>query len=60
MGKKYGFLKFVRKFSDFFGIWCVMKVYAICCILAQIPYLGKFWFLRYEPKCSWVIRLQDF
>ena len=26
----------------------------------QISYLGKFWFLRYGPKCSWPIRLQDF
>ena len=28
--------------------------------LEQISYLGKFWFLRYGPKCSWPIRLQDF
>ena len=27
---------------------------------AQIPYLGKFWFLRYGQKCSQPIRLQDF
>ena len=29
-------------------------------LLEQISYLGKFWFLRYGPKCSWPIRLQDF
>ena len=29
-------------------------------MLEQISYLGKFWFLRYGPKCSWPIRLQDF
>ena len=29
-------------------------------MLEQILYLGKFWFLRYGPKCSWPIRLQDF
>ena len=29
-------------------------------MLEQIPYLGKFWFLRNSPKCSWPIRLQDF
>ena len=27
-----------------------MKVYTICCILAQILYLGKIWFLRYGPN----------
>ena len=30
------------------------------CMLEQILYLGKFWFLRYGPKCSWPIRLQHF
>ena len=30
------------------------------CMLEQISYLGKFWFLRYGPKCSWPIRLQNF
>ena len=30
------------------------------CVLAQSPYSRKFWFLRYEPKCSQPIRLQDF
>ena len=34
--------------------------YCISCMLEQIPYLGKFWFLRYGPKCSGPIRLQDF
>ena len=29
-------------------------------IVEQISYLGKFWFLRYDPKCSWPIRSQDF
>ena len=29
-------------------------------MLEQISYLGKFWFLRYGPKCSWPTRLQDF
>ena len=28
-------------------------------MLEQISYLGKFWFLRYGPKCSWPIKLQD-
>ena len=59
-GEKIGFLKFIRKVSHLLGIWSIMKVYTICCILAQIPYLGKIWFLKYGPKCSWPIRLQDF
>ena len=29
-------------------------------MLEQISYLGKLWFLRYGPKCSGPIRLQDF
>ena len=29
-------------------------------MLKQISNLGKFWFLRYGPKCSLPIRLQDF
>ena len=24
-----------------------------------IPYLAKFWFLRFGPKCCWAIKLQD-
>ena len=31
-----------------------------CCVPAQIPYLEKYLFLRYGPKCSQSIRLQDF
>ena len=34
--------------------------YCNCCMLEQISYLGKFWFVRYGPKSSWAIRLQDF
>ena len=34
--------------------------YCNSCMLEQISYLGKFWFLRYGPKRSWPIRLQDF
>ena len=26
---------------SFFSIWSIMKVYFICCILAQISYLGE-------------------
>ena len=34
--------------------------YCNFCMLEQISYLGKFWFLRHDPKCSWLIRLRDF
>ena len=37
-----------------------MNIYIICGVPAQIPYLRKFWFLRYEPKRSQPIRLKDF
>ena len=30
------------------------------CMLQQISYLGKFWFLIYGPKYSWPIRFRDF
>ena len=29
-------------------------------MLEEISYLGKFWFLKYGPKCSWPMRLQGF
>ena len=45
---------------NFFWIWSIKKVYIKCCILAQIKYLGKIWFLRYGLKWSRPIRLQDF
>ena len=48
----------------FHWICSVMKIYLfylfICCVPAQIPYLWKFWFLRYEAKCFQPFRLQDF
>ena len=37
-----------------------MKIYIIYCVPTEIPYLGKFLFLKYGPKCSQPIRLQDF
>ena len=45
---------------DFFSILSITKVYINYCVLRQISYLRKFWFLRYGPKCSWPIQLQDF
>ena len=61
MDQKQGFLNLLENFVlNFFWIWSIKKFYNICCILAQIPYLGKFWFLRYGPKCSRPIRLHYF
>ena len=37
-----------------------MKTYIICCVPEQIPYVGKFLFLRCRPKCSQPIRLLRF
>ena len=36
-----------------------MRIYIVCCFHAQVLYLGTFLFLRYGPKCSQPIRLQD-
>ena len=56
-----GFLNILKNFVIYFYWICsIMKMNVICYVPAQIPYLGKFWFLRYEPKCSQPIRLQDF
>ena len=39
---KIGFFEFIENFGiNFSRIWSIMKVYIICYILAQIPYLGK-------------------
>ena len=46
--------------TNFYRLWSIMKIYIICCVAAQIPYLRKFLFLRYGPKCSQPVRLQDF
>ena len=56
MVQKQSFLKILKNLvTDFHWMW--MKNYIIGCVPAQIPYLGRFWFLRYGPKCSQPIRL---
>ena len=45
---------------NFFWIWSIKKIYINCCILAKMLPLGNIWFLRYEPKLSWPIRLLNF
>ena len=60
-GPKTGFFEFIEKFCHYLLLTLPYdEIYFICCISAQIPYLGKFLFLRYGPKCSQAIRLQDF
>ena len=61
-----GFFEWKVQFFSQFFIFFISLVYneslyyCNSCMLEQISYLGKFWFLRYGPKCSWPIRLQDF
>ena len=60
-GPKQGFLNILKNFViNFYWICSIMNIYIICCAPAQISCLGKFWFLKYGPKCSQPIRLQDF
>ena len=61
MDKRQGFLNILKKFViNFYWICSIMKMHIICYVPAKIPYLGKFWFLKYGPKSSQSIRLQDF
>ena len=61
MDQKHGFLNLLKNaVIHFYWIWSIMKIYIICCVPAQISYLGKFWFMRYGPKYYQPIRLQDF
>ena len=42
IGQKQGFLNLLKNFViDFFWICSIMKIYIICSVPAQIPYLGK-------------------
>ena len=60
MGQKWGFFHISENFVISFGWkWSKMKDIVIG-FLAQTPCLPKFWFLKYGPKSSWPIRLQDF
>ena len=61
MGQKQGFLNLLEYFDiNFYWIWSIMKIYIIYFVPAQIPYFGKFLILRYGPRCSQPVRLQDF
>ena len=53
MGQKQGLLNILKNFViNFYWVFSIIKIYIICCFPAQIPYLEKFWFLRYGPKYS--------
>ena len=62
-----GFFEWIQKFIFFLSSLFFISVidndslyYCNSCMLEHVSYLGRFWFLRYGPKCSWQIRLQDF
>ena len=60
-GQKQDFLNLLKNVViNFCWICSIMKMYIIWCVPAQIPFLGKFLFLRYGPKCSQPVKLQDF
>ena len=60
------FLKKKKKFTPKMGekdqalVYNKSLYYCNSCMFQQLSYLGKFQFLRYDPKCSWPTILQDF
>ena len=61
MGQKRGFLNLFKNLVIIFYIICsIIKIYIIYCVPVQITYLGKYFFVRYRPKCFQPIILQDF
>ena len=56
-GPKTGFFNLLENLViNVYWIWSIMKIYIIYWVPAEIPYLGKFLFLRYGPKYSQPIR----
>ena len=51
MGQNQGFLYLLKNLVINFYCICSIKIYIICCVLAQIPYFGKCLFLTYGQKC---------
>ena len=50
---KIGFFNLLKNwFLIFFSFCSVRKVYIICYIPVQMPYLGEIWVRRRKPKCS--------
>ena len=56
IGQKNGFSNLLGNLVFFFFFFFLYLNYKerlyICCILAQISYFRKIWFLGYGPKCS--------
>ena len=60
-GPQTGFFNLNKNLDDNFHWICsIMKICIICCVAAQILYLGKILFQNYRLTCSQPIRLQDF
>ena len=59
--QKIGYFAFFKKKNWYFFPYkqCKMKVLFIFDFPSQTPYLAKFLFRSYYPKCCWPIRLQD-
>ena len=59
---KTGFFELTEKSGHWFLLnFCsIIKTGFICCVPAQMHYLGNLLFLRYGPKCWQPIKLQDF
>ena len=61
MDQKQGFLNSKKNLIiNFHWICSIMKIYVICCVPAQILHMEKILFLRYRPRSSQPITLQDF
>ena len=57
-GQKQGLFNLLKNLVvNFYWICSIVKIYIISCVPAQIPYLGKFVFLRYGPKCSKMVSI---
>ena len=59
--QKNGFLNLVENWSlIFLNLFYNESLYYLLCSCAYSIYLGKICFLRYGPKCSQPVRLQEF
>ena len=55
------FLRLLKSVAnDFLFVWSIMRVFIICYIPVQTPYLETIWFLRYGSKYYQPIRLQGY
>ena len=60
-GPKIGSLNLKKNLAiNFHWICSIMNMFIVCCVPAQILYLGKILFLRCRPKYSQPIKLHNF